>query len=174
MSPSCLPSFVILATSLVSRGGQICVLAQVTLAHTHTHSHTRTHARTTSVTRNRNELKRSNNVFVALFLPLSFCFSSSADSPLFVQTNEAHHVPTQLWFIFTTSPNHNPSPYPSTHLAGTDCAGVAGVCLAGWPAFAASSLAWPNKRAMKMAKIVFANHVQLCVNIGHVAQAREK
>lgn len=106
VSPSCLPSFVILATSTLR--GQICVLEQVTSAHTHTEREVYT--RTTSETRNHNELKRSRNVFVAVSVAAALSLlGSSADSLLFVETNEAHHVPTALVYFYSPPPHsHNP------------------------------------------------------------------
>lgn len=124
VSPSCLPSFVIVATSTLR--GQICVLEQVTLAHTHTHREVYT--RTTSETRNHNELKRSRNVFVAVSVAAALSLlGSSADSLLFVETNEAHHVPTALVYFYSP-PTTLPQP---SFKAGGGVGDCVVVCLAG-------------------------------------------
>lgn len=85
------------------------------------------YTRTTSETRNHNELKRSRNVFVAVAATALSLLGSSADLLLFVETNEAHHVPTALVYFYSP-PTSLPQPSFKARGGVGDCVVV---CLAG-------------------------------------------
>lgn len=124
VSPSCLPSFVILATS--SLRGQICVLEQVTSAHTHTQRQKCTHAQQVKPETIMN--LSALEMFLLLLLLLLFLCLVLQLICFCLWKLMKRTMCQQLWFIFTHPPTSLPQPSFKAGGGVSDCVVV---CLAG-------------------------------------------